>query len=234
MAIQPVRPGSRLFVTGQTGSGKTRGMLYQANRQELPVIVIDTKIEPAFLDLPGAIAYDGLDIQALYQHYDEHPDCPPIILRPRAQEYDPEILDGFVNDLYVTCTGACIVIDELYPLHRNGQAGPGLVALLTRGRSRELTTIMGAQRPRRISLFCLSEADYTMCYQLRLIEDRARIAEATGFREMDRPVQKYWFWWADQDRCVLHKPVPLTLKSNVINNIAPTEGGLDKPQIRMV
>lgn len=226
----PIRPGSRLFVTGQTGSGKTRGMIYHAVRQPLPIIILDTKIEPAFTEIPGAVVVDGLNIDALYAHYDEHPDAPPFIVRPGPDEYDPELLDAYVGELYRVCDNACIVLDELYSFMRSGVAGPGLTGLLTRGRSKGLSAIMGAQRPRRVSLFCLSETDYYAVYLLRLAEDRARIAEAAGYSELLEPPPGFCYWWADREGCRLERPVPI----RIVAQPQPPSVPLDKPRLNLV
>ena len=230
MSPPPIKPGSRLLVVGQTGSGKTRGMIYHAVRQPLPIVILDTKIEGAFEAIPGATVSDGLDIGALYAHYDEHPDGAPVIIRPLAGEYEPGRLDAFLLALYDACEHACIVIDELYSVHVGTTAGPGLTALLTRGRSRGLTVIMGAQRPRRISLFCLSETDYYAVYRLRLLEDRARMAEAAGHPALKRETDRYFYWWVSAEGARLMSPVPV----HIVAQKQPLETPLDKPRLNMI
>ena len=169
-----VRPGERVLISGKTGSGKTRGMIWLAHRQSLPVIVLDTKIDPAFETLPGAFVVNGLDCD-LSAIYAQHETLPQLIIRPNPHEYNADSLDAFLDYIYSSCENICVCIDELYSLHSNGRPGSGLISLITRGRSKRITVISGAQRPAWISLFCLSETDYYMIYLLQLQIGRAHV-----------------------------------------------------------
>ena len=221
-------PGKRLFCAGQTGSGKTRGLIWHASMQTLPIIVLDTKIDDTFSrELPDAHIRDRFSIDNLMAHYDKNPTCPPLILRPDPEQYDPEKLDGFLLEIYRTCDGACIVIDELYMFHRGYTAGPGLVALLTRGRAKHLSVMMAAQRPAYLSQFCLSETDAYLVYNLRLRADRERLASVSGAPELlEAPPNKFCYWCVNNEvpgAAFLQPPVPQIKKAHKINTLSPLD-----------
>lgn len=74
-----------------------------------------------------------------------------------------------------------ICIDELLTLHNQGRAGPGLRGLLTRGRELQQSGLLLCQRPKWVDVYCFSEADAVIEFQLTRSEDRKAIYEGTGY-----------------------------------------------------
>lgn len=204
--------GKRLFITGRTGSGKTAGLVFLLRMQEIPVIVLDTKIEDKFLQLPNATVVNGIENfdNVDFSEFDYQPF---IVVRPTPEENEPEICDDFLMQLHRGCKNVCIAIDELYNVHISGSHGPGLRALLTQGRSKGQSVLMGAQRPSWISLFCLSESDYYMIYALNLLKDRRRLYEMIGQDVVLKKLDPYRFLWytVARDELLGFTPVPLAV-----------------------
>lgn len=73
-----------------------------------------------------------------------------------------------------------VYIDEVYGVTHNGQAGPWLTALYTRGRELKIGVWAATQRPRRIPLFVLSESEWTLAFRLKLPDDAKLVRELIG------------------------------------------------------
>ena len=190
--------GKRIFVTGRTGSGKTQGVIFLAEHRKDAVIIIDTKIEEKFPQMPRSHIFDGLssvDFKSVHKKYKKGA-LQYFIVRPAPDEMDTEVLDDFIHSLYDGCRDCTIVLDELYSFTGNsGKPGPGLTALYTRGRSRGLTTIGCAQRPSWVPVFCMSESDYFMVYDLTWPKDKERMAYMGLGDFAYKTLDKYHFLW---------------------------------------
>ncbi|MGH8710375.1 MAG: hypothetical protein ACREVA_03540 [Burkholderiales bacterium] len=110
---------------------------------------------------------------------------------------DPIYTDRLLFYLYQKFSNFGVYIDELYYIHRQGRAGSGLQAILTRGRSDNITFFGCTQRPSWISLFCLSEADYLGQFKLTLEKDRKTMYSIIGNKRVlvnpDKPYE--WFYY---------------------------------------
>lgn len=207
MKILPER-GERALLVGQTGSGKTTLAAWMVQRLEFyPRVILDSKVEPKFEAMPGSrVVYDWKEVPKLAREKD-----PPrhIILRPSVQiTSDPELMDNLLMAHYHDMAGLPIYIDEAYQCHASGRAGPGMLALLTRGRSRGITTIVSTQRPSWLSRFCFTESQ--RFYVLRIIDrqDRKRIAEVTPYDVDTIPPKHFWGYWdAELDEYQWFRPI---------------------------
>lgn len=154
---------SRTLVVGKTGSGKTtlaRVFLQSIDR----LIVIDSK----FTIDPGEWQADK--IETLPQ---ELPDQFRYIVRSD----DPQSL----GEKLIRFSDYVIYIDELYAIFTSaGSASPGWRGLWTRGREYRIAVWAGVQRPVKIPLETISEADHYFCFRLSWPEDRRRMSEVMG------------------------------------------------------
>lgn len=207
----PLDPGQRLIIAGQTGSGKSEALTWALYSQRLRGIILDTKQEPSFKRLPKTSHADGLenaDVSILGA-----PDGPDfLIVQPSPAEItDTDGLDDFLLHVYESCENVVIGVDELYNVAQGSTPGAGITALYTRGRSRRLSVIAATQRPVWVPLFCLSEASQFYVFSLSLPQDRARLASLGSQDLLDRPLDKYRFWWfkIGSDIVRLSGPVPL-------------------------
>jgi energy-coupling factor transporter ATP-binding protein EcfA2 len=176
-----LKPGERGLIVGQSGSGKTYAAAWMLRFSSQRVVVFDTKYEPVFERIPQET--ESLEIvetksDMLKKLGDKKHGPDYIIVRPNASEIsDPMLLDGYLESIYHTQNNILVYIDEAYQIHKNTQAGPGLIGLLTRGRARGLTTLVSTQRPAWISRFCLTEAQKFYIYRLTDAKDWARLGE---------------------------------------------------------
>lgn len=202
-------PGERALIVGQTGSGKTAFAVWL-----LPYcndgVVYDTKIEPKFKALPGAVIVEKFD--DIKKAFKKNKDCRFVVLRPSAIETaDPDFLDSLLQRHYAELRGHTCYVDEAYQFHNNGRAGPGLVSVLTRGRSRSITTILSSQRPQWLSRFCLTEAQRFYLFTLVDRKDRARFADIIPGLDVSENSAKHFFRYYDFDleSPILFNPIPL-------------------------
>jgi hypothetical protein len=90
-----------------------------------------------------------------------------------------------------------------------GRRNAGFNACLTQGRSKRIEMIILSQRPRWMSLFVFSEANYFIVKNLTLPDDRKHISTFVGGREIALLPEHHSYWYiADKQRGQLMKPVP--------------------------
>lgn len=207
--------GERGISIGHTGSGKTIGMIYQLQHSPLNnVIVFDTKGEPAF----DGLARDDETIE----FYESNADFVKIIdarkwpnymiVRPSPAEMrDADLMDEMLQAIYERGKSCLVYIDEAYQWHNAGRAGAGLIGLLTRGRSKGISTLLSTQRPSWISRFCFSECQKFYIYRLTDIRDRKTVAGYVPDFDRVTVAKKFHFWYYDtssENPIQLYAPVP--------------------------
>jgi DNA helicase HerA-like ATPase len=203
--------GERALIVGQTGGGKTRFATWLLRRvEQSPIVIYDTKEEPHFLTLPYVSIATSLK-EVTEQIRKSESDY--IIFRPPLSiTADPTMLDNLLLYHYHNFKGVPAYIDEIYSFHNSARAGAGLIGLLTRGRSRGITTIMSTQRPAWLSMFAISEAQKLYIFNLSLNDDKKKIAGAgiSNFENLPRPPKfGFWFFVQGTDKPVLYSPVKL-------------------------
>ncbi len=207
--------GERAVIVGQTGSGKTRAAVWLMQQIELaPVYILDTKGEPAF----NAIA-QGDETLTIYNNgsafvksLDAKQQPTYSIVRPTPDEMsEPLEMDAILMSIYNRNKACVIYIDEAYQWHVNGRCGAGLIALLTRGRSKGMTTLLSTQRPAWISRFCFSEAQKFYVFRLSDNRDLKTIAEFIPTFSDNKVVTPYHWWYYDasQEEPFYFSPVPI-------------------------
>lgn len=209
LKLPTLDPGTRAVVAGRTGSGKTtlaRFLMEKRNRQHW--VILNPKHTAGYSTLPDAKVMDGWDAKKFDRAISEHRF---VILNFRTAELNHDFMDAVLLYIHETYNNIGICCDELYYLHKFGEAGDGLIGILTRGRERLQTFLGLVQRPKRISLFSFSEADYIVGMALNLEGDRKRMVEATGDATFIQSLPKrHWRWYTvDADFSQLWGPVPL-------------------------
>lgn len=194
-----MQPGEHGIILGQNGSGKSVMLLEQARRAPLgPVVVMDTKIDEGFTRLAEKESAEIVSSLAEYKRAlkrkaNKMPDY--LIVRPPIEEVtDPEALDLYCQEAYEK-THLYFLVDEAYQLHNNGRAYPGLIGLLTRGRSRKISVVLCSQRPKWLSIFCLTEVKHFYIFRLIDRGDRARIAELTPYNRDTIPPEYHFYYY---------------------------------------
>lgn len=202
--------GERAFICGQTGSGKTAFAVWTLRRLDYgPVIIYDTKEEEKFPALPKSVVVHDFDKIKEYMN-DEEFDY--IVFRPSSSDLtDSNRLDDYLHRHYAEYQHSVAYIDEIYSFHNNGRAGKGLIALLTRGRSRGITTIMSTQRPAWISRFTVTETQLFYIFRLVDRKDALRLSDVIpGFDRLPKLKPYYFYFYrTGEDHPRLFAPITL-------------------------
>jgi energy-coupling factor transporter ATP-binding protein EcfA2 len=198
-----LKRASRGVCVGKTGSGKSTLALRMVNAMPLPVLIIDTKYSATILEAADAGEWNIVDtIPKRLEGI--------TVWRPDPDTLaDPYAIDAEIDRLVRNSAICSVYIDELYQIHSNGRAGPGIIGLWTRGREMGFTVLASTQRPAWVSQFCLTESDQYYIFTLLLKDDRKKLAECLGSPEIvEKALDKHWFWYIEQgEDAVLCRPL---------------------------
>lgn len=201
--------GERALIIGQTGSGKTNLAAFLLSYMP-DTIIYDTKEEPKFKSLTSVTAKSTLAAIDIFRK-DHKREVTHVVVKPSIlTTQDPTKLDLLLSDHYQNGRNLTAYLDEAYQYHIGGRAGPGLLSLLTRGRSRGETLVMCTQRPAWLSRFCLTESQRFYVFNVVDKRDWKTLGEVIpNIDTMGRP-PKYHFYYFDysMDAPVLFKPAP--------------------------
>lgn len=192
----------RYIGCGMTGTGKSQAALWQLSERSydlMPWVILDFKRDELIAQIPYTqpINYDAsLDKPGLY------------ILRPGPLDVDEGHVDRFFLRL-LDMENCGIFIDEGYMMKNSS----GLNAVLTQGRSKRLPIIFLTQRPKLISIFAFTEAQYIQVFYLQFEQDRGRVQEyfpSDVDVEVVKDLPEHESLWYDakQREVVQLKPVP--------------------------
>ena len=204
--------GERALSVGTTGSGKTTFNIWLLKHiEDSPIFIYDTKHEPKFDNLPRSIVVPNFkNIDEILEEA-EHDYV--IVRPPDSLLADWETLDGYLFYHYRNLQGYPAYIDEATTFHSStGRAGVGLINLLSRGRSKGITLLISSQRPKKIDLLCITEAQKLYALKMNYKDDRKRIDELVeDFSKL--PIAKpHYFYFMDlveMEKPVLMSPVKL-------------------------
>lgn len=191
--------GEHALFIGQNGSGKTRLARWVLERVTAsPIVIYDTKDEADFLTMPNARLVHEWE-EVLEARDDEMVDY--IVFRPSVDvANDPKHMDALLLEHFKHLLGVPAYIDEVYSFHSGPRAGPGLNAMLTRGRSRKQSTFISTQRPRFLSNFCISETKHKYVFHVTMKDDRKRIADfIPGYDRLKKTRQYGFYYYNDRD-----------------------------------
>jgi len=188
MALFKIRSDNRVFFSGKTGSGKTF-MAHYLLRQLGRVIVIDPKISPAITAWKFMDQKEGFDLLAKGE-------------KARVRVFEPPVIDkdGFPNwdsifQFAWNLGDVTVYIDEMYSVSKAGQMTYPLRRIYTQGREHGIGIWASTQRPRHVPFEIFTEAEWGVCFMLRSAEDRKRIADGTGYEEINDPIRDAHGFW---------------------------------------
>jgi hypothetical protein len=177
---------------GQTGSGKTT--LAEALLRLRPYVVAhDVK---GTLRWPRYQVYTSVD--ALLDAVDADPQAiPRVIYRPRPEELRDEGAHATLVEWVLARGHTTLYLDELYAWQfRGSDPLPALWAAITRGRELGVEVWASTQRPYRIPMAMLSEAEHYYIFRLRDDASRLRVEELTGLNaDALRRLPKWDFYY---------------------------------------
>lgn len=160
------RQGEHVAVIGDTGTGKT---FLMAKLVQLRTHVIVLRTKPDDIRFPGFTKRSHAD--ALNHVYAER-----LLIAP---DYERQAFEGWWTLEHVWKHGGwCIVIDELWYAEQMLKLQRQVNRLLTQGRSKGITVMVGMQRPAQISRFAISQCTHVFAFQTEG-RDTKTIAEAT-------------------------------------------------------
>ena len=198
-----VPPGKRALILGKTGSGKTIGASWLLSRSPGRWVILNAKYDEFLSQLGPHVEWDAKSIiKATKKNR-------VVVAHPK--DFKADELDDVLFELCESRHSISVFIDELMYLHKgNGTAGPGLLGLLTRGRSRKQSFIGCSQRPAYLSNFCYSESEYFGVYKLKLPDDWKKIIAFSGQPKIKAERKPHFWGWIDGTEDILteYGPVP--------------------------
>lgn len=168
----PWRVGEHVAAVGDTGSGKT---FLVAKLVELRQYVVVLRTKPDDIKFPGfrrvtkASAMDDM-----YQTR--------LLLTPK---HERQAIEGYdmLNRVW-DMGGWTVVIDELWYVEKLLRLQPYVERLLTQGRSKKISVVVGMQRPAQVSRFAISQCTHLFTFSVEG-RDLQTIKEATTPRIVD-------------------------------------------------
>jgi len=215
--------GERAFYVGTTGGGKTALVRWMLPLIEVsPIVIYDTKEEPKYLtlerarvvelfsDLPKAVKDKSLDY---------------VIYRPALNILADKVqMDNLLWHHYHEFRGVGLAIDELTDFTNSAKPGPGLLAIVSRGRSRAITSLFCTQRPAWIPLSVITEAQKYFIFAIKrndmekmenAIPGKIIDGKRIEFGKFPEPEEfGFWFYGSRLKEPRLFKKIPLDSKTN--------------------
>lgn len=201
-----IPPNKHVLVTGMTGTGKSflcenylRGYDY--------VVKLDTKNETEERRLNGESPWDGLtedeDFTVVYSIDElEFVETPKIIFVP---PFDFTIDDYDQFFFWIFRRGNTILwIDELMSIGTANRYPKELLRLMTQARSKNVGVWVCTQRPSGIPVIVPSNCHYFFVFDLANIDDRKKMYQVTGMKEMlEMPTGfNFWYYKMGDKNCV--------------------------------
>lgn len=181
----------RLAIVGVTGSGKTQAAVWHLSARDFeqkPWIVYNFKRDEIVDGIPH-VRHIGLE---------EIPAAPGVyVVHPGPQ--DGEAVENQMWHLW-DAENVGVYIDEGFMVKRNNEA---FEALLTQGRSKHIPMIVLSQRPRWISRFVFTEAEFVQIFELQWKNDRKTVEEfvpADLESELPKLPRYYSLYWDRPNR----------------------------------
>lgn len=211
MSLLRLTPGQRMLIVGRTGSGKTQLLRWLLDgRLPTPAIVINTKGDEAFDDVTDVVVSDGRELWEQGNPWLTRDGNVNLIPQPELA-VNEAFLDDLLKFIFINYRRVSVLIDEISMVTSTPRAGPGLTNILSRGRSRGITTVSAMQRPVGLPRPFLTETDRLAAFRLIDRRDREALSNVLpNFDDLDLP-PRFWFYIYDvqQELLKLHKPVPI-------------------------
>jgi DNA helicase HerA-like ATPase len=194
-----IKPDEHVFIPGMTGSGKSvLAEVYLAGFQN--VVKLDTKGEVYERRKKGEEVWRGLvegkDFTVVEHLADlSEVKTPKIIYAPHFTEQTLEHYDALLKWVYDR-ENTTIWVDELMEVCPSAMKYPPYIkAIMTRGRSKNVSMWALAQRTIDIPTIVLANTTHFFVFNLNQPQDRKKLADSTGVMEFYYQPGKYKFWY---------------------------------------
>lgn len=202
-----IRPSERVFFVGTTGSGKSYLADKLLDGVKVRKLIIDIKAD---VHRPEAAYTDN--VNEIPKLFDKHR---TVVYQPEMP-YKWEEIDRAFQTAY-EMGNVTVYNDE-----RGGWQRPFDIELLPseahaimRGRFRNVGVWSGSQRPSRIPVSVLSEANHIFAFLTRTKADRVKLGAVMGDK-VDRsgliPMRWFWYIGPGMGEATLHPPVNVIRK----------------------
>ncbi len=186
-SIVPKR-NERMLLVGKTRTGKTTLAMqilphYQHVLAIDPLHVLRPKLPPGYT---VAGSPQGLPLAALRSKL--------ILYQPRPEHMNWASYDAVYRWAFDRKNTMIYTDEGLRVMRANGQAPPYMEACYTAGRQRGVGMITCTQRPAKVDLRVMSEAEHYVCFQLKLRADRERMAEVMEDERVLSKARGHSFW----------------------------------------
>lgn len=152
----------------------------------LPVLIYNSKDDETFSSFYSDILKQTSNIQEALALLDEY--CYVNYVPPSDELLDKDKQSNVLNMLYER-QNLSIYFDEVGQIYQTA----GFLNILTRGRSRKITTLMATQRPVSISRFAFTESQKFYVFKIVDKRDREVIANFIPYFNKEKIQQKYTF-----------------------------------------
>lgn len=169
-------PGKRLTIVGSTGSGKTTLARRILDASNYHWVIFNPKATATYSRLHPHKTIERIKENELRRAIERN----KYVILNLSPSWNHAAQDQLLQYLCDHFTDIGFCIDEAYTMHNRANAGPGITGLVTRGRELNQSAIFLSQRPKWISQFLFSEADYIAEFKLLLKKDRHVVFENTG------------------------------------------------------
>lgn len=171
--------GEHIAIVGDTGTGKTflENRILQLREY---VVFLRTKSDATRIEgFTKALTADRMKRQNVSR----------ILLEPK---YEHQAHEGFLMLEHAWVMGGwTVAVDEYWYVERIGLQRP-VERLLTQGRSKGISVVLGMQRPVQVSRFGISQCTHLFCFRIDN-RDLKTIRDATndGYADTVRDLRKY-------------------------------------------
>jgi len=181
----------RATLIGATGTGKTTlARFLVEDKYKRNSVVYNNK--------PSDSISLWRDTQILYTDFDTIQDVetPRMIYTPPLREsLNPDLQDRFFDWIYFR-RYTRLYIDEANALRGGVNPSYYLQACICRGRERGIGVVTGTQRPHRVPMILMSEAEHFFIFRLNMLQDRQRVWEMTGISvDEQTDLEQYEFFY---------------------------------------
>lgn len=196
------RYDKRTTVIGSTGSGKTQFAVWLLMIR----VFINGMIDRVWIifDFKGDQLIEAIGAKEI-SVFGPIPKKPGLYVVRPIPEFHDEAVKRLLWQIWAQ-ENVGVYIDEGYML---GLRNPALNACLTQGRSKHVEMIILSQRPKFMSKFVFSEANYFAVFNLNLEEDRDYVRGYLGRTQIKLLPQYHCTWYdVDKQEACQFSPVP--------------------------